>query len=345
MKSDNLSESGNVWDPSRRTVAGAILTRMETFGKIWRGYASKSVLIAVLTFAALMTSAHAQQVAAQSQERAPPDDTWLKWVILAFALAGVLPLAAWLRRYPSIAPKLWTLMGMLPFAQAAIPHLNIALVSWADWPGYVKGAEFSALDLLTLALFLALPRARDPLPFRWPMALYFVAVLLSAFQAVEPVAALFYPWQLARMFLLYVVVTRSCADKRFIPALLTGMAISLCFEALVVIWQRFALGATADDRHLFAPEQPWRSNAPCGHSLFGTSASTIAEIASHIDRNCWGNHCCSDCLTCHNWACRSWMCCALYTIGPATTDKMEGCAGIDRCHRACNGCSSGSDVS
>jgi O-antigen ligase len=166
----------------------------------------------------------------------------LKWAVLVVALASLLPFAEWVRRHPGHAPKVWTFMGLLPFAQSAVPQLDIAVISWEEWPGFVKGAELSALDLFTLAIYLTLPRARHPLPFRWSMALYFVAVLLSAFQAQEPVAALFYPWQLARTFLVYAVVARACADARFVPALLNGMAIGLCFQACIVIWQRFGLG-------------------------------------------------------------------------------------------------------
>jgi O-antigen ligase len=185
--------------------------------------------------------AHAQQLPGLSQEAADGDESGLKWVILIISLAGVLPLAVWIRRYPRIAPPIYFLMGMLPFAQSAIPHLNIALVSWAAWPGFVKGAELSALDLVALAVYLSLPRARNPVPFRLAMLFYFIAILLSSLQAEQPIAALFYAWQLARIFLVYAVVAKSCVDARFIPALLTGMAISLCFEACVVVWQRFGL--------------------------------------------------------------------------------------------------------
>ena len=39
------------------------------------------------------------------------------------------------------------------------------------------------------------------------------------------------------------VVTKACAvDERVAPALLTGMAFGLCFEACDVIWERFGLG-------------------------------------------------------------------------------------------------------
>jgi hypothetical protein len=166
----------------------------------------------------------------------------VKWVALIITLAAIIPLSGWLRRNPRASPKLWMLMGFLPFVVTDL-HLYMAIDSWADWGGYVKGAEFSILDVLALAVCFSLPGGRHPLPFRFSMALYFLATLLSAVQAEQPVAALFYPWQLARMFLVYAAVTRAaCADPRVAPALMKGMAAALFMETGVSIWQRFALG-------------------------------------------------------------------------------------------------------
>ncbi len=157
-------------------------------------------------------------------------------------LAAIMPLSGWLRRNPRASPKLWMLVGFLPFVVTDW-HLYMAIDSWAYWGGYVKGAEFSILDVIALAVYFSLPGGRHPLPFRVSMALYFLATVVSAVQADQPTAALFYSWQLARMFLVYAAVTRAaCADPRVAPALLNGMAAALLIEAAVSIWQRFALG-------------------------------------------------------------------------------------------------------
>jgi O-antigen ligase len=165
----------------------------------------------------------------------------VKWVSLIMVLAAILPLSKWLRQNPRQAPKLWMLMGFLPFALSFV-HLNMAFISWLGWPGYLKGAEFSALDGLSLALYLSLPGARHPVPFRLSMALYFLATVLSAFQAAEPTAALFFSWQLARVFLVYTTVARGCADPRVPLAILQGMATGLVVEVVVAASQRFAFG-------------------------------------------------------------------------------------------------------
>jgi O-antigen ligase len=166
----------------------------------------------------------------------------MKWVAFLIGVAAIVPLSGWLRRNPRESPKIWMLIGFLPFV-VYHSHLYMAVISWAQWVGYVKGVELTVLDLIVLTVYLSLPRRRHALPFRLSMALYFFAVLLSVFQAEFPVAALFYPWQLARMFLLYATVaTAVYEDPRVAPALMKGMAIALIIEAIIVIWQRFGLG-------------------------------------------------------------------------------------------------------
>jgi O-antigen ligase len=168
----------------------------------------------------------------------------VKWAALLVVLAGSVLLSKWLRRDPNSIIKALMLMGFLPFAlDLEKPfHLYMAIISWPDWPGFVKGAEFSLLDGIALAVYLSLPRSRQMLPFRISMALYFGAVLLSAFQAQVPMAVLFYCWQLARMLLVYAAVARAGVDPRAAPALLFGMTAGLLLQGGIAAWDRFALG-------------------------------------------------------------------------------------------------------
>lgn len=167
----------------------------------------------------------------------------MKWAGLIITLAAVLPLAGWVRRNPQHSPKIWMLIGFLPFGTRPF-HLFMAAVSWSDWAGYVKGFEFSVLDALALAMYFSLPsRQRGALPFRILMFCYFSAVLLSTLQAGSTESALFYPWQLARMFLVYLAVSRASADDpRVVAAILQGMGAGLCMEAGFAVWQHFVLG-------------------------------------------------------------------------------------------------------
>ena len=162
----------------------------------------------------------------------------MKWVIFAAALAAVIPLSQWLRKNPRYNTKVWVLFGLLPFAL----NQQITIIDWAGWPGYVKGLQVTALDLLALAIFITLPRTRNPTPFRFVFGLYFVAVVVSIFNASVSMAAVFYAWQLVRVFFIYLVVVRASTDERVPRAILTGMAIGLCYQALLTVWQRFGLG-------------------------------------------------------------------------------------------------------
>ena len=112
----------------------------------------------------------------------------------------------------------------------------------ARWPGYVKGAEFTAIDVLALAIFLSQPATRHWLPFLYSIVFYFIAVLFSALMAQVPMASLFFAWQLIRIFLVFFIVTRACSDERNVSAMLTGMAIGICLEVVSTVWQRFGLG-------------------------------------------------------------------------------------------------------
>ena len=111
----------------------------------------------------------------------------MKWAIFAVALAGVLPLAGWLRRNPREHPKIWMLVGVLPFLLTALPRLEHRHYRLAGWPGMAKGIEISALDLFVLAIYLSQPRTTHRLPFRLSMAFYFFAVLLSVFSGAGAV--------------------------------------------------------------------------------------------------------------------------------------------------------------
>src|ERR1700757_1779259 len=105
-----------------------------------------------------------------------------------------MPVSQWLRRNPGQSSKVWILFGLLPFAF----NQQITIMDWAGWPGYVKGFQITALDLLALAMFMVLPRTPYSIPFRFVMGLYFLAVAFSVFNAQVAMAAAFYVWQLAR---------------------------------------------------------------------------------------------------------------------------------------------------
>jgi hypothetical protein len=67
-------------------------------------------------------------------------------------------------------------------------------------------------------------------------------VIIVVSLASVPTAALFYAWQLFRMFFVYIVIARAPQDEATVNSILTGLMIGLFYEACLVTWERFALG-------------------------------------------------------------------------------------------------------
>jgi O-antigen ligase len=161
----------------------------------------------------------------------------VKWAFLLVIIGLVPVLTQWLRQNPGQAPKVWMLIGFLPFMQGPW-DLYIAPISWALWPGYVKGLEVSILDSVTLAVLLSSPRPKGKLALKYPFLAYILACLFAASQANVPMASLFYVWQLGRIFLIYLAVAAICGDRRAPIAILSGMGIGLIIQAGFSISER-----------------------------------------------------------------------------------------------------------
>lgn len=165
----------------------------------------------------------------------------MKWVFLAFLVVFTPLLAGWLRGNRRLAPIVWASLGFLPFVVGPW-NLYIAPISWSGWPGFVKGMEVSLLDAVAIAVYASMPGKRR-LRLKLPFLAYIAAVLLSTLQANVPMPALFYAWQLARMFLLFAAVAAACRDERAPFAILTGLVLGLGYQATLATLA-FVGGAT-----------------------------------------------------------------------------------------------------
>lgn len=165
----------------------------------------------------------------------------MKWVFLAFLIVFTPLLAAWLKGNKKHAPLIWGLLGFLPFVVGPW-DLYIAPVSWATWPGFVRGVEVSLLDAIALAAYISAP-GKGRIRLKLPFIAYIVAAALAALQADVRIAAMFYPWQLARMLLLFAAVAAVCRDERAPTAILAGLVLGLAYQALVAA-SAFLAGAT-----------------------------------------------------------------------------------------------------
>lgn len=166
----------------------------------------------------------------------------MKFAALFIAISCIVPLSLMLRGNPKFAPVFWTVFGMLPFFSAAMPMFDMGIVSLAgSWIGFVYSLEVTIIDILAVAAFLALPAGRLPLWCKLPFLAYVVAVTLSIFQADEPLAASFGAGQIARMFLIMVVVARACLEPKTAIYILRGMALGMAAHFVAVVHQRLAL--------------------------------------------------------------------------------------------------------
>lgn len=166
----------------------------------------------------------------------------MKWLIFAAGLASIFPLALWMRGDPRKLQLVWLAIGALPFVWGAFPKRKIVLAGDPEWLGFTQGFDVSAIDLIVLAAFIALPRSRDAtLPFKLSFTFYISAVLLSALQAPEPTASLAFTWQVLRIFMVFTIVARACANPHLATSLLKGIAIGICLLGVVVGWQRFVV--------------------------------------------------------------------------------------------------------
>ena len=153
----------------------------------------------------------------------------MRW-ILALAMIAMIPV---LSRFLAEDRK-WMgysayLLGYLPFGLLQLP-LTVTPVSWAGWPGYVKGAGITLLDVLAIAIIMASGRAKFKLPLKWPFAIYFISTLFSLFTSFMIDASLLYNVQLIQIGIIYwavavIVFNHPHALRNIVIGLVVGLAI------------------------------------------------------------------------------------------------------------------------
>ncbi|TCJ32807.1 O-antigen ligase [Parafrankia sp. BMG5.11] len=129
------------------------------------------------------------------------------------------------------------LLGILPFCLNAL-NLDFAIVNWAAWPGYAKGLVVTILDSLSLAFIIANRNVLSRLPFKVVFIAYFLAMSLSAFGSSTPMAAAFYPFQLLRIFALFLAVALLMGRPEGLRWLVAGLGSAAILQGLVTLTQR-----------------------------------------------------------------------------------------------------------
>ena len=160
----------------------------------------------------------------------------MKWVFLLALILATPALAGLLRSKPRYLVHTCFVLGVSIFVIG--PRLWTAPIAWPGWPGPVKGTEVSFIDTISLAMIFATRGVRIPWSIKLSFAIYCLAIVISTFAAAQPMAAIFYAWQLFRAALLLMAISRVCVAEPEAPAaLLGGLGLGLAYEAGLVVWQ------------------------------------------------------------------------------------------------------------
>ena len=161
----------------------------------------------------------------------------MKWIFLLAILMVTPVLASDFRRNPRHLLLAAFLIGLLPFVMGPL-HLYVAPVSWAGWPGPVKGIEVSLLDAMAVAIIAATRPIRTPVILKIALGIIVTALIISTLASDQYWPPAFYGWQLFRAVLLYLAVARATAAHSDFPIrLVFGLGLGLVIEAITATLQ------------------------------------------------------------------------------------------------------------
>ena len=135
----------------------------------------------------------------------------------------------------------WVAFGAAPYIYGW-GHLSVSIVSWAYWPGYVKGLIIALPDLLAISFLLSSPRQAIRPGVMVALGAYILAVALSMSMSDLPFASFQYVWQLLRVFLVAVAVARISAGSDAPRHIVYGMCYGVIFQTYFSIIQHFGHG-------------------------------------------------------------------------------------------------------
>lgn len=165
----------------------------------------------------------------------------MKWIFLIALLAFTPGLAMLLRSERKWIPHATFALALLPFLEAKF-NIVASPVTWGLWPGYAKGIDLSLVDGVAIALIAATQKVRTPTILKVTFFLYFAVYIFTTMIAERPTPALFYGWNLLRLILVFMAVSRATAASSKVPvAILTGLIVGVCSQAAVAL-QQYATG-------------------------------------------------------------------------------------------------------
>ena len=156
----------------------------------------------------------------------------MRFVYLFVFILLVTGLSLFIRGNPAHRPKIWFALGFSAWLITPYHLLFNLWPGWNMWPGYVKGLELTIVDVFAFAILASGIHKRDPMRFRMTFLTYFLVVISSVFVSNMPSAAWLYVWQISRMALIVVAISRSCADDRAPKAIMFGLVFGMFYNAV-----------------------------------------------------------------------------------------------------------------
>lgn len=153
-------------------------------------------------------------------------------------LLSIPILIGWLQHFPRQRKWAYLAVGLLPFVSGAL-NLDVALINWDGWPGYVRGLVLSLLDTLALAILITSKSPFRKLPLAAIFLFYLFAALLSVAISTLPMSSTFYAFQLLRVFVVFAAVASFAGQPGAVRWLCFGLALGATFQAIAAIDQRF----------------------------------------------------------------------------------------------------------
>lgn len=138
---------------------------------------------------------------------------------------------------PAMRRRGWFAVGFAPFIIGYL-HLDVSIISWAFWPGYVKGIIVSLLDSLALAILLTTRSQPGGKFLLWAYLVFLVASGVSTLFASPWMASFLFSWQLARAILVFAAVSRVATRPEGVKQVISGLSAGVVFQSVFSIMQR-----------------------------------------------------------------------------------------------------------
>ena len=163
----------------------------------------------------------------------------MKWIFLLVWLVFTPALAAFLKGQPRYVPHACFAMGAMVFFLD--PLLYVAPISWAYWPGPIKGVEISLIDSVALAVIYATRGGvRTPAGLKLGFILFVAGIVVSTIANMGATTwpPLFYATQVLRALIVFIAIKRATAMYPIVPvALIGGLSIGIFYNCATALRQ------------------------------------------------------------------------------------------------------------